>query len=245
MIFSKRYLLLAFYKTQNEYFLYLPKYGEWTLGEEEVGYTPKVLRVGKNRFYKRPIVGYSYVVEGTIYQKTFYELLRNQWYKIWGGVFVRVFYNKPSGSSFITGPLNLFMITGDVIIENLEVKESYTSGENPVKFTLRWNKVVRKRPLWLAMALLPSGEFVASCLDIGKFHTTDNFTPRNVEYRTSYPPDGTIYYATYYPGLSYSFAIEDWEILPMPFYTVSDTSEPHAEQDLTATYLLQHNGLDN
>lgn len=103
----------------------------------------------------------------------------------------------------------------------------------------------RKRPLWLANATFPSGEFVMGCLDIGKLHTSDNPVPRNVDVRNSVPPDGLVYFASYYPGLEYTFTFSDWEILPDEFYTVQDTSLPYSDADLTPTYPVLHNGNDN
>lgn len=240
--------MFKFEKTPNEYYLYIPKYVDFQLIEEEVAYTPRVLRVGLSSYYKRPTVGYSYKIEGTIWQKTFYELMRQEWEKVWVGVFVRIYIVFPVGGGWSrpSGVYNLFVITGDVVVENLEVVEAMSISENPVKFTLRYNKVLdKKRPLWLANATFQSGEFIMGCLDIGKLHTSDNPTPRNVDVRNSVPPDGLVYFASYYPGLQYTFTSSDWEILPNEFYTVQDTSLPYSDADLTPTYLTLYDGSDN
>ena len=246
MILSRRYLMLSFKKSSNEYHLYIPKYIDFRLVEEELVYTPKVLRVGLTSYYKRPTIGYSYKIEGTVWQKTFYELLRQDWYEIWAGVFVRTYINFPSEweHPILSGAYNLFILTGEVVIENLEIQEGI--DENPVQFTLRYKKVYPvKRPLWLANATFVTGTFAMACIDIGKLHTSDNGAERNIDIRSSMPPDGTIYYASYYPGLTYTFTSTDWEILPDDYYTTWDTSLPYTDADLTPTYVLFHNGNDN
>ena len=113
MILSRRYLMFAFYESQNLYYLYSPRYINWELREKEITLNPKIIRLGQT-WYKRPNIGFSYEIEGIAYQKSFYELFRKNWYKIWGGVFVRLYLTIPvgSGSARVSGYYNFYILTG-------------------------------------------------------------------------------------------------------------------------------------
>lgn len=234
------------FKRLNERYWYIPMYNDFVLVEEEIEYSPRVLRLPSG-YYKRPRVGFTYKVEGTTYHKTMVELLRQDWDVIWAGVFVRTNLNLPASltSTSITYG-NAFIISGEVIVENLENHEINELGENGLKYTLRWKTVFpKKRPLWLAVAMLDDGRTAIVGLDIGKIHASFDTTPQNVISLASPPADGSIIYASFYEQLKYTWSTSDWDILDLTTATIQNTTEPYSETGLTPTLPIIRNSFDN
>jgi len=223
--------MFAFWKG-DKYYLYSPRYIEWELVENEINLTPTVLRLGRT-WYKRPKLGYSYEITGTTHQKSFYEYLRRDWDKVWLGVFVRLYLSVPAGVGNITaGWYNFYIITGDIIVENLKVAEPHTFDPQNIEFAIKFQKIYpHKRPLWLAVAKFHTGEVGIASLDIG--NVDGIFTSDwNVRYYLTEPTAGTLFRSKNYEGIQYLYNPEDWETLPLAFYTTFNTTPTWSENEL-------------
>lgn len=239
MILSRRYLMFAFTKANNN-FLYSPRYIDWKLKEVEIKYNPSIIRLGLT-IVKRPIVGYRYEIEGKIYQKSFYELIKQSWNKIWCGVFVREYLNIQPIYSRASGFHNFYLLTGEIIFD-FDTEEASGFSENGIDFKIIFKQVWEiKRPLWLAVAKFPEGDAGVISLDVGAYGDP----PRTIEYFPSGIPDGTIFANKNYAGLTYVFDNSHWETLPAEYYTTFNTTDNWDESELNIGRIAPSTTIEN
>lgn len=232
------------FKRADELYLYSPRYIDWALKESEVKYAPSIIRLNQT-FVKRPLVGYKYEVEGKIFQKSFYELAKQNWDTIWCGVFVREHLGVPlgSGSGRAGGYYNFYILTGEAILD-FDVSENAEISENGIEFKVIWKKIWGfKRPLWLAVAKFSAGDVGVISLDIGAFWDSP---PTKVKYFETGVPAGTVFASKNYAGIKYVWNDSHWETLPDIYYTTFNTNaDIWDENELNVGLIAPVDTIDN